>query len=421
MRFTKHHRRVATAAFIAVGALASAAVLAVAPAADAAPVARDATTPAAAMPRDGSFPLTFVNKAAASYPAGDVYVTVMGMASPGQWSYLRQDGTLAHINHLDVQAPEHLTKNGIPYPNMSFTLAQASTVNVPPHLEGARAYISLGSPMYFGVSPDDTGWAGPDLNNPADPNKDVLFDWYEFTYQHGKIPFGGNTTQVDMLGFPMTARLEQSSSHYDKTVGIDMPRAEVFQRFRQTVDPAFAGLEDSYRITAPRTASSFGTGGSQQGYLDEYINRTWQEYTDHQFTLSRLNQTFTGRVIDGELVFTKDGAGPYVLNKPTTHDVLACSGALASAGMNTTELELGAEFCAAFNRGVAMNTADWYNPSTYYQSTPNNEYSHFMHAVNVGNRAYGFAYDDINDQSSVCILDNSNPPSSLTITIEPMS
>ena len=44
------------------------------------------------------------------------------------------------------------------------------------------------------------------MNNPADPNIDVYFDWYEFTYQFGVIPFGGNTTQVDMFGFPMTAR-----------------------------------------------------------------------------------------------------------------------------------------------------------------------------------------------------------------------
>ncbi|MFC5832597.1 hypothetical protein [Nonomuraea insulae] len=32
-------------------------------------------------------------------------------------------------------------------------------------------------------------------------------------------------------------------------------------------------------------------------------------------------------------------------------------------------------------------------------------------------RAYGFAYDDINDQSSVKILPNANPPTSLTIGI----
>ena len=83
---------------------------------------------------------------------------VLGQAVPGQWSYLKPDGTLAHISHLDATAPGHLTKNGVNYPNMSFTLAQASTVSVPAELEGARMYISVGSPMYIAVSPDDQGW-----------------------------------------------------------------------------------------------------------------------------------------------------------------------------------------------------------------------------------------------------------------------
>jgi hypothetical protein len=54
---------------------------------------------------------------------------------------------------------------------------------------------------------------------------------------------------------------------------------------------------------------------------------------------------------------------------------MACSGALASAGMSTTELALGVEFCAAFNRGVALNTADWYNPVTYYAGAVKNDYA----------------------------------------------
>jgi hypothetical protein len=34
-----------------------------------------------------------------------------------------------------------------------------------------------------------------------------------------------------------------------------------------------------------------------------------------------------------------------------------------------------------------------------------------------GKRSYAFAYDDVNDQSSVRILGNSNPPSRLTLGI----
>ncbi len=365
----------------------------------------------------GTFPVTFQNNTGGTWSNAQIYVLVLGQAVPGQWSYLKPDGTLAHISHLDASAPGHLTKNGVNYPNMSFTLAQAQTVTMPARLEGARVYISVGSPMYIAVSPDDQGWAGPDLNNPADPNIDVYFDWYEFTYQYGVTAFGGNTTQVDMFGFPLTARLQQTAIGFDQTVGITLTRAQVMSQYAAAVGSAFQSLAGTYRIVAPRSSALFQPGGAQANYLQSYIDQTWAYYTANQFTLTRLNQTFTGRVSGNTLTFTKDGTGPFVLNKPTTADVMACSGALASAGMSTTALELGAEFCAAFNRGVALNTAEWYNPAAYYTGAIKNDYAGFFHTISLNHLAYGFAYDDINDQSSVQILPNANPPSSLTIGV----
>ena len=300
---------------------------------------------------------------------------------------------------------------------MSFPLSQASTVTVPTRVEGGRMYISLGSPMYIAISPDDRGWGGPDLNNPNDPNLDVYFDWYEFTYQAGVIPFGGNTTQVDMFGFPMTARLTQTAIGYDQTVGITATRDQVMSQYAAAVGPAFRPLANTFRIVAPRSAAAFRPGGSQSNFLQGYIDQVWNFYTANQFTLTRLNQTFTGRVAGGRLQFTKDGVGPFFLNKPTTYDVVACAGALASGAMSDTERELGAEFCAAFNRGVALNTANWYRPASYYPGSTKNDYAGFFHTVGLDHRAYGFAYDDINDQSSVKILPNRNPPTSLTIGI----
>ncbi|HEX4205388.1 MAG TPA: beta-1,3-glucanase family protein [Ktedonobacteraceae bacterium] len=77
--------------------------------------------------------------------------------------------------------------------------------------------------------------------------------------------------------------------------------------------------------------------------------------------------------------------------------------------MNTQELQLGAQFCAAFNRGVALNTADWYNPTAYYTGPIQNEYAGFWHQVSINHKAYGFPYDDVNNQSSGGILPNANP------------
>lgn len=359
----------------------------------------------------------FQNNTRGAYADTRIYVTVLGQVVPGQWSYMKSDGTMTRINHLDATAPGHLAKNGVDYPNMSFTLAQAGgTVPSPASIRGGRIYVSLGSPLYLPVSPDDQGWGGPDLRNPADPNSDVYYDWYEYTYVQGQVAFGGNTTQVDQFGFPMTSRLQQASSGYDSTRGITLTRAQVMDRYAAAAGPAFKPLRSQYRIVAPRSAAAFLDGGSQQAYLQTAIDQAWSYYTSHQFTLTRLGETFTGRVSGSTLTFTKNGSGPFVLRKPTSPDVMACAGALASGG--DVEKQLGAEFCAAFNRGVALNTANWYAPAAYYPAgTPKNDYAAFFHTVALGQRAYGFPYDDVNDQSSVQILSNANPPTALTLGI----
>ena len=365
----------------------------------------------------GSFPFVFANNTGGRWSNSQIYVTVLGQSSPGQWSYLKADGTIAPINHLEATAPGHLTKNGRNYPNMSFRVDQAPSVRLANRFEGARMYLSLGSPLYIPVSADDKGWGGPNVNDPGDPNTDIYFDWYEFTYRDGVYAFGGNTTQVDQFGFPMTARIEQTSTGYDQTVGTTATRAEVYAKYAATVDPAFASLASTYRILAPRTSPAFHSGGAQANYLQSTIDQTWAYYTTHAFSLTRLGQTFTGKVVATQLQFTKDGAGPYVLNKPSSADVFECSGALASGGMKPVELEMGAEFCAAFNRGVAMNTADWYRPAAYYPAGPKNDFSAVFHTLGIGGRAYGFAYDDVADQSSVKILPNSKSPTRVTIGI----
>ncbi|MFF1813583.1 glycoside hydrolase family 64 protein [Streptomyces sp. NPDC058251] len=364
----------------------------------------------------GSFPIAFQNNTRGTYTDAQIYVTVLGQVTPGQWSYMKADGTMAHINHLDASAPGHLTKNGVTYPNMSFTLARSGgSVPSPTSIRGGRIYVSLGSPLYIPVSPDDQGWGGPDLRNPNDPNSDVYYDWYEYTYVFGQVAFGGNTTQVDQFGFPMTSRLTQSSSGYDTTRGITLTRAQVMSQYAASVGAAFRPLQNTYRIVAPRSSNLFLAGGSQAGYLQSYVDQTWSYYSTHPFKLTRLGETFTGQVSGSTLTFTKNGAGPYTLQKPSSPDVVACAGALASG--SDPEKQLGAEFCAAFNRGVALDTSAWYTPSAYYTGGVKNDYAAFLHTVGLDKRAYAFPYDDINDQSSVQILGNANPPTGLTLGI----
>src|SRR5439155_12911499 len=149
----------------------------------------------------GTFPIIFQNNTRGTWSNSQIYVTMLFQDGSNQWNYLRPDGTGAHIDHNMATAPGHLTKNGVNYPNMSFTVAQAGTVSSPTAVFGGRVYLSVGSPIYIPVSPDNQGWGGPDLNNTSDPNRDVYYDWYEYTYSAGQVAYGGNTTAVDQFGF----------------------------------------------------------------------------------------------------------------------------------------------------------------------------------------------------------------------------
>jgi len=65
-------------------------------------------------------------------------------------------------------------------------------------------------------------------------------------------------------------------------------------------------------------------------------------------------------------------------------------------------LQLENQICSATNRGVLLlNTANWANASAYYpSSSPANFYSWFWHQHSVSGLAYGFSYDDNNNQST---------------------
>jgi hypothetical protein len=367
---------------------------------------------------DGRFPIVFVNNTRGFWRDDQVYVFGLAMNASNQWCYMKADGTMVPVNPADENAPNHLTKNGRNYANYAFTIAQAKASNFrsPTHVRGGRLYISVGSPVYIPIGVN--AWGGPDLLNPNDPNADVYYDWYEYTYVHNTdVAFGGNTGMVDQFGIPLTHRVVNAALGFDATKGTTGTRDAIMAGFRASVPPAFQGLANAYRVKAPYK-DSFRPGMPNASYLQAYIDQVWNQYAANEFRLQRLGDLFVGRVVNGRLQFTKNGIGPFFIDKPSTFDVFACSGALARGAQ--TELELEAELCAAFNRGVAQTTSNWANPSSYYTNTMKNEYAAYWHRNGIGGKAYAFAYDDVNDQSSVIILPNlpSRPyPDSVTITI----
>jgi len=338
-----------------------------------------------------------------------IYIAVIGRnPTSGQFSWLKPDGTLTQANSADNDGAGHLSKGGQNYANYFFTLAQAKLLKLP-KMDSGRIFVSMGSPMYIKILTDingNVGFAGPNPQNTSDPNIDVYYDWYEFTYNN--VGLWINTTQVDQFGFPLLLDVWGSKASFYMQTGIKESRASIYQKYQSELPAAFNAVPQSqYRIMAP-SKISFGVNQVNGHYFDSYVNDVWSYYSTNTLTVDMWGgaRRFVGRVQGQQFVFTEVDKGNgayvggtyYIQGKPTTQDILEGAGVLAMG--NSVESALGAQLCAAFNRHVMNDVTKWSTPSAFYQAAPANYYAKFWHDHSVGGIAYGFAYDDVSDQSS---------------------
>ncbi len=303
----------------------------------------------------GAVSLRVLNGTHGVYADNQIFWGILGQnpANGNRWSYLDINGHLQPISAALNDAPGHLTKNGVHYANIYSTVSQKPWVNLP-KLIAARMYISVGSPCY--IKTYDAGFAGPDINNPADPNYHVTFDFIEFTLDDRG--YHGNTTRVDMFGFPLQHRLVNKTGTYDRTVGEleAESRASLFAKYRREVPREFKSLgtvQAPYRIVAP-IHGSFAKGQPNGSYFAGYSH-------------------------------------------VSTQDILLGTGGAANP-----------ETCAAINRHVyTQPQSTWHNPASYYNAAPANYYAKFWHTHAINALAYGFCYDDVNQQAAY--LDVSAP------------
>jgi len=345
-----------------------------------------------------------------------VYVAVIGRDPVTQvFSWVKPDGTLTAAKVEDNDGAGHLTKNGQNYPNYFFTLAQAKLLKLP-KMDSGRIFVSVGEPMYIKIlkAADDTiGFAGPNPLNTTDPNIGVYYDWYEFTWNNDAIFI--NTTQVDQFSIPLSLDVYGGNKTRHVNSGITQTRAEIFAAYNQEVPAEFQLTEaDPIRILAPGKAQ-FDVGKPQEHYFDAYIDSAWTYYQSHVLEMTIGAKQFEGTVVDGVLTFrhtnwadTKEANEAegmlFNVQKPTTQDVLEGKGALARSNDPWgVEGQLEAQICAAFNRHVMEDADEWKDSSTFYLQSPANYYARFWHLHGVNGKAYGFAYDDVSDQSSTLI------------------
>jgi hypothetical protein len=298
-------------------------------------------------------------------------------------------------------------------PNKTFTL---------PLIAGCRVFIAKGQQLYFyffGASGAPSGYTSPNPLNATDPNQGILYEIIELT--NNQYGFFGNPSRVDSYKYPMGLELFGANS-YQKRVGELKKHEDIIAAFKANVPAEFQGCVNNTtgEITAPSKTPPFadGTGGTtvgaQANYLKPYIDAIWNKYKNEDLIFYAGDAgVFKGRVIGEQLEMVGQSGGfvgrtGRVQYRPTTQEALEGKGVLDRRLVDgDLDLVIQAQLTAAINRHVVNTTTanpgqqNWYNASQFYQTNPTNHYSKFWHlpGISVDNLAYGFAYDDVADQS----------------------
>jgi hypothetical protein len=296
---------------------------------------------------NGAMMMKLMNGTSGEYDSSEIYWGVLGInPENGKLSYLDAKGNLIAISEALNNADGHLTKNGENYANIYHKLSDSEWINLPSRITSGRMFISMGSTCYLKTY--DDGFAGPNIDNPTDPNKEIYFDFIEFTIDD--TGYHGNTTRVDGFGFPIQHRLINNSGDYDKTVGEleSETREGIFTKYQEEVPSEFKDLttiQAPYRIVAP-IHGSFSEGGTNANYFSSYSDISTQDI----------------------LLGIGNAADPIV--------------------------------CASLNRHVYNEDSKLNNPDEYYKESPANFYAEFWHNHSIDKLAYGFCYDDVNQQAA---------------------
>ena len=207
--------------------------------------------------------------------------------------------------------------------------------------------------------------------------------WDFIEYAYGGGVWHGNTTQVDAFCIPMTIELGT------KKLGIAESRRKLFEAFRKNAPKEFQPCAKSDFFILSPCRAGFGKNGPNGRYFDDYVDSVWRMYAKERPTPSGK---WSGRVDDGALVFTPASGGKPLRcpRKPDTQEVLLGSGILGG----------NPQFCAAINRHVLADPADWKTPDRFYQAEPCNWYAKFFHEHSIDHKAYGFCYDDVSEQAA---------------------
>ena len=386
--------------------------------------------PTAALAQGNSaLPFAIANNSSSA--DADLYAACLGIDTNGNhvWVNLANSQVLPMSSSYNTVTGPTVNGNTGPGGNSKYAACFTKLSNIPnktfnlPFIAGCRVYIARGQQLYFyffGANGAPSGYAAPNPQSPTDPNTGIIYETIELTNNGGG--FFGNTTRVDAFNFPMG--LELTGNGYYKKTGELKSAADIVSAYKANVPTEFQGTVNSSTgvISFPSKTAAFydGTNGTTAGpygnYFKSYLDAIWAKYKNEDLIFNAGNAgVFRGRVGTDNRLVVVGQSGAYngrtgiITREPTTQEAFEGKGVLAQRNNDgDCDLVVQAQITAAVNRhaistaGGAAGQQNFYNVGNFYLTAPMNYYARFWHlpGISVDNLSYGFAYDDVADQSS---------------------
>ena len=298
----------------------------------------------------------------------------------------------------------------------------STTIRIPQF--SGRIYFSYGRKLVFKLATG--GLVQPAVQNPSDPNRNILFNWSEYTLNGSGLWI--NSTQVDMFSAPYavgvldTGGTTKTTGHlksggYTGLFAALKSQPGGWANLVQT-DPSGAVL----RALAP--SHGIETGALPGNAMADYVNRVWSKYSTSTLTVTPFanqpNTKYFGRVSGNVMNFT-NGAGAVITSfqKPDSASIFGCAG-LLDAPNDQVRGPISRTLCAGYNRATLLTHANQpdSNAADFYQDAVCNQYARKIHAEMADGKAYAFAFDDVGNFES---LVNDASPATASLVLDPFS
>lgn len=373
-----------------------------------------ATAPGAHAAVPDTIPLTYTNNSGRSE---QIYLYDLGtQLSTGRQGWADANGTF-HAWPAGGNPPTPAPDASIAGP----ANGQSATLRIPKF--SGRIYFSFGQKLDFRLTTG--GLVQPAVQNPSDPNHNILFDWTEYTLDDAGLWI--NSTQVDMFSVPYTVGV--SGSGGTRTTGtLKSGGYNAFFTSLQNQPGGWAGLvqkrSDGTILRAVNPGHGIESGALPATVMDDYVNRVWSKYSTSTLTVTPFadqpGTRYYGRVSGNTMNFTNaSGAVVTSFQKPDSDSIFGCY-KLLDAPNDLVRGPISRTLCAGYNRTTLLTDPDQPDSGTagFYGDADTNYYAKYLHAQMADGNAYAFAFDDVGNHES---LVHDDSPSSASITLDSLN